>query len=84
MNNSFLPLVLNYPLTGVVKVAGAEAGVGFLLESTPVATTSYVVPGFRPVMGQSAVAHVTEMGLPPLMGLTVTANGPVVPGRGYI
>ena len=39
----------------------------------PIAWAVYVVPGVRPVMGQSmGFTHVTVMGLPPPAGVSVT------------
>ena len=43
------------------------------------AMTAYVVPASKPAIGQRGDMHVTVMGLPPLTGVAVTVNGPLVP-----
>ena len=57
---------------GVVTVSGGDAGVVAPLGPLPVAMTSYVVPGARPVMGPSGVEHTTVTGEPPPTGVAVT------------
>ena len=69
-------------MAGVAKYDGAEAAVGFPLESTAVTVMPYVVPGSKPAMGQLGDRHITRRGLPPVTGVAVTLNGPLVPGLG--
>ena len=66
----------------MVIVLAEDGRVGLPSAPTPVADTSYVTPGFRPVMGQVGVLHTIVIGAPPPNGVTVTVYGPDMPGRG--
>lgn len=55
----------------MVMVLAEDGRVGLPSTPTPVAETSYVTPGFNPVMGQVGVLHTTVIDVPPPKGVTV-------------
>ena len=69
-------------MAGVAKYDGADAAYGFPLESIAVAVMPYVVPGSKPTMAQYSDWHISRRRLPPVTGVAVTLNGPLVPGLG--
>ena len=56
----------------MVMVLADDGRVGLPSAPTPVADTSYVTPGFKPVMGQVGVLHTIATGVPPPKGVAVT------------